>query len=284
MERVHELKVHETKVQETKVHELNQLRGFQVVLSSFLKRFSESQSDRIDLLEGIEQLDRIVAESGSGKTPPGAVDEWMKSYMPLAKRSSLAPEDRERISALLLELQRSSDGMVSDERMNAEVNSLAKLRQKITDWRTRSEAEEQMTDGATSSLNTAPLRASPVSVDRTQKTGARKIILKRRSETEQPDHTARFIETLWSELEYFEQDMFKGQHALSRLNDMLNCAETKIDPMYLHLAGSFIYFLSNEGYKMAPYVKRLRHIEKIREKATAGIVSPGQSSKAGVTP
>lgn len=265
-----------------RVHELNQLRGFQVVLSSFLKRFSETQSVRINLLEGIERLDRIVAEAAGGKTDPGAVDEWMKSYMPLAKRSSLAPEDRERISALLLELQRSADGPVSDERMNAEINSLAKLRQKITDWRTRSEAEEQITTGETSDFSGPPLRARSVSVEPTHTTGARKIVLKRKSETDQPDLAGRFIEMLWSELEYFEQDTFKGQHALSRLKDMLDCAETKIDPMYLHLAASFIYFLGREGYKMAPYVKRLRQIEKIRDDIQASARPGGQTSQVSV--
>lgn len=265
-----------------RVHELNQLRGFQVVLSSFLKRFSETQSVRINLLEGIERLDRIVAEAGSGKTDPGAVDEWMKSYMPLAKRSSLAPEDRERISALLLELQRSADGQVSDERMITEVNSLAKLRQKITDWRTRSEIEDQIAASETSDFRGPPLRARSVSVDQTQQTGARKIILKRKSETDQPDLSGRFIETLWSELEYFEQDDFKGQHALSRLKDMLDCAETKIDPMYLHLAASFIYFLGREGYKMAPYVKRLRQIEKIRDNIQASVLAGGQTPQASL--
>lgn len=275
-----------------RVHELNQLRGFQVVLSSFLKRFCDTQSEKINLLEGIEKLDRIVAESGGGgvkgKTDTAAaVDEWMQSYMQLAKRSSLAPEDRERISALLLELQRKSDEPASEERMNAEINSLAELRQKIANWRDRSEAGEMMSETQTipfAKLDSMKVpvtsRARSVSVEPKRTSGPRRIVLKRRSETDQPDLTGRYIEMLWSELEYFEQNSLKGQHALSWLNDMLNCAETKTDPMYLHLAGSFIYFLRREGYKMAPYVKRLRNIEKRLETARENYPIRGRSLQA----
>ncbi|MFQ5606429.1 MAG: hypothetical protein ACE5GA_00670 [Candidatus Zixiibacteriota bacterium] len=263
-----------------RIHELNQLKGFRVALTSFLTRFGESQKDRIELLEGIDRLDQIVAEASQGEVDSSKVDQWMKKYMPLAKKSSLADHDRARISALLLEMQRGANSAVSDERMNSEVDSLARLRQKVADWRTRSVMDEaelaaesntssgaidttERTDGEVSVPLTSPrpvvARDSAPAQTKTQ--GSRKFILKRKSEGTEPDLGQRFIEALWSELDYMEQDARRGQHALTRLNDILNCAETKTDPMFTHLAGSFIYFLRREGYKMSPYVKRLRRIE-----------------------
>ena len=49
-------------------------------------------------------------------------------------------------------------------------------------------------------------------------------------------------------------------HLLTVLDDLLSSAESKTDRMYEHLAASLIYFLRLEGYKVDPYVKRLRRI------------------------
>jgi hypothetical protein len=51
-------------------------------------------------------------------------------------------------------------------------------------------------------------------------------------------------------------------HLLTCLDDVLKSAEAKTDPMYRHLAASMIYFLQMEGYKVDPYVKQLRRINK----------------------
>jgi hypothetical protein len=51
-------------------------------------------------------------------------------------------------------------------------------------------------------------------------------------------------------------------HILSYLDDALKSAEAGRDQFYLHLAGSIIYFLKINGYKIDPYVKRLKNLEK----------------------
>jgi hypothetical protein len=48
------------------------------------------------------------------------------------------------------------------------------------------------------------------------------------------------------------------------LDDVLKSAEAKEDPMYVHLAASIIYFMRMNGYKVGPFVKRLKEIEKIK--------------------
>jgi hypothetical protein len=51
------------------------------------------------------------------------------------------------------------------------------------------------------------------------------------------------------------------------LDDILKNAETKIDPIYMHMAGSIIYYLKNKGYKIEPYVRKLKFLEKGEQKA-----------------
>ena len=53
-------------------------------------------------------------------------------------------------------------------------------------------------------------------------------------------------------------------HLLSALDDILRSAELKNDSMYAHLAGSMIYYLKANGYKVEPFVKRLKDIEQKR--------------------
>ncbi|MEE9442821.1 MAG: hypothetical protein V3V99_09170 [candidate division Zixibacteria bacterium] len=53
----------------------------------------------------------------------------------------------------------------------------------------------------------------------------------------------------------------KHGHLLTCLNDIIKSAESKTDSVYLHMAASVIYFLQMEGYKVDPYVKKLKEIK-----------------------
>lgn len=88
--------------------------------------------------------------------------------------------------------------------------------------------------------------------------GAFRLTLKRPKE--QASLMDRFRTLISRESEEVNMLMARSDHLLTCLDDVLKSAEAKSDPMYRHLAASMIYFLKLEGYKVDPYVKRLRHL------------------------
>ncbi|MCK5125576.1 MAG: hypothetical protein KAR42_04915 [candidate division Zixibacteria bacterium] len=57
----------------------------------------------------------------------------------------------------------------------------------------------------------------------------------------------------------------RNDHLLTCLDDLLKSADAKQDYMFEHMAATLIYFLQMEGYKVDPYVKKLRIIRNNRK-------------------
>lgn len=72
--------------------------------------------------------------------------------------------------------------------------------------------------------------------------------------------TERFHRLLRQELDEMEFLLDKHDHLFTCLDDVLKTAELRQDKTYRHLAASLVYFLQSEGFKVDPYVKRLRRI------------------------
>jgi len=89
--------------------------------------------------------------------------------------------------------------------------------------------------------------------------GSIKLTLKNKSE--EASLADRFYSLLRRESEELNMLLAEHDHLLTVLDDLLLSAEAKTDGMYKHLAASLIYFLKHEGYKVDPYVKRLRNIQ-----------------------
>jgi len=90
----------------------------------------------------------------------------------------------------------------------------------------------------------------------------RRVVLSRPPEISEQDLTDQYLELIKNEVEQITYYKEQGDHILSMLDDILKSASVKTDPLYLHMAGSIIYFLKNKGYKIEPYVKKLRFLEK----------------------
>ncbi len=268
---------------ESREKTLNRLKGSRVALESFLERYSDSQSTRIDALEGIEWLDRIVGEATLGNFDNSEIERWMSQHRELAQSTTLSIQDRKRIAALLLELQSKSDSSdteaPAEETTPAETDGAAALRQRFATWKERSgsvgvssvESRLNVTESTlpiTESVTTSAASLSSVSEktssrkNTSHKNTSQKIILRRRSENAEIGLFERVTEQVWAELDLLYQEFETSEHALTKLDQLLKLAESKTDPMYLHLAGSLIYFLKIEGFRMAPYAERLRKAEK----------------------
>lgn len=272
MERVHAV---------TDLERLNNLKGFEVALESFLNRYADAQAPQATALEGIERLDQILKESRMGARTRVQVEEWMQTYGGLAGAPELPVELRRRISHMLLDVQsrltdQTKEGLTSEgEPDNFALND---ARERFLRWRDRSGSTVEQTFAppdtppenkvVADASESAPKSGAQPNQNSTKTAKINKVTLRRSAEKTDENLTGAFFETLWSEMEYLEHVMDSGEHALTILDEMLSCADAKIDPMYQHLAASFIYFLKQRGYKMAPYVQRLREISIARETAT----------------
>lgn len=293
MERVHTVSESDTdSTTEEQRRQLNRLKGFKVALESFLSRYADAQTPLVNALEGIEQLDRILKSSRMGAETRLQVEEWMNVYGSLANSDELPNDMRRRISRMLLEVQ---TGLT--EQTGAELESSASqdnvalidARERFLRWRERSGVEPATEEAPTV---TAPLGAirsrsqsvsvaseeistTPSTTTNTKTSEAtaqnRKVVFRKPAESTDSVRTVKdnkdnllggFFEMMWSQMEFVEHVMDSGIHPLTVLDDMLANAEAKTDPLYQHLAASFIYFLKQRGYKMAPYVQRLRSISK----------------------
>lgn len=249
--------------------ELSRLRGFSVALQSTLERFVVINGQRIDIFAGIERLDRLVRDAALGAVDSDAVDDWMSRYSILAESDTLAPEVRSRVSRMLLELQTQIDQPLTRDRSpESRRDEITRIRERFANWRARSVETPPAAAGATDKLaetlaarRSAPLEGEP--------NAPRRIILRRQPE-ESAELINRFFERMWSQMEYLEHEIDSGRHALTVLDDLLAMAEAKVDPQYKHLAASLIFFLKQEGFKMAPYIQRLRELPDRTESPAAG--------------
>lgn len=96
--------------------------------------------------------------------------------------------------------------------------------------------------------------------------GGRPLRLVLRATREEASLSDRFHALLRREAEEVNMLLAEREHLMTCLDDVLSSAELKRDRMHHHLAASLIYFLKMEGYKVEPYVRRLRRVTEILEK------------------
>jgi hypothetical protein len=106
----------------------------------------------------------------------------------------------------------------------------------------------------------ANLRLAEELKDRLKALGQGIFRLTLKAPEEQASLADRFYSLLRRESEELNMLLSEQDHMLTCLDDLLKSAEVRKDIMYRHLAASLIYFLQLEGYKVDPYIKRLRHL------------------------
>ena len=93
--------------------------------------------------------------------------------------------------------------------------------------------------------------------------GPGKTTLKRGEEIREDDSIALFSTTL-EDIQGLYLDMAERQkHVLSVLEDALKSARLQKNRQALLLAGFLIYYLKQGGYKVSPYVRRLKDAERV---------------------
>jgi hypothetical protein len=183
------------------------------------------KSQSIDFLTGLDRLDDIAADLRRGINADDRLTRFFADNKGWLEDPSLSATQKNRAGTLLKE---------AGEALSARPDPEAvKLNQEAEDW--------------SRALGVRPLR------------------LTLKAPQEQASLSDRFHALLRREAEELNMLLSEREHLMTCLDDILSSAELKQDRMHHHLAASLIYFLKQEGYKVEPYVRRLRRIQDMME-------------------
>ena len=205
------------------MNRLETLKNFEMTLERFLTSVGKLETEQISTLRSINVLDDIARDSLKGRYVNNRLGDWMAKNRLLVDEGRLKKSAISAVGNLLSEIRKGLD--ISDPESK-------KLSEEIENWRAK---------------GIVP---------------GRKLVLARPPENPDQDISLKFSKLFKQEADLLAFYFEKGDHILSILDDLLKSAEAKEDPMYMHLAGSIIYFLKGGGYKIEPYVKRLKAVEK----------------------
>jgi len=204
---------------------LETLKKLETTLESFLDRLIASEPGQPDFCRELETLGDIKRDSLRGRHINSRLGNWFARNNNFWEGSKLQDSEIADISNMLREIKKGLDDSDPESK---------KLSDEIAHWH-----ENRVIPG-------------------------RKLVLKKKQSENQSGISEKFTELLNKEAEYFSKALDNKKHLLSLLDDVLKSAEAKEDPMFIHLAGSIIYYLKMRGYKVGPFVKRLKEIEEIK--------------------
>lgn len=194
-------------------------------LTHLIDGMLERKGIQVDFLIGLNQLDDILQRHNSGKLVTNELAGYIAEYREIFTAKTLAGPHKKRLGEALSIFYRDFLGS-----KDADSDKLA---DEIKDWL------KELGDHSF------------------------KITLK--GPTEQASLADRFYSLLHRESQEINILLEQNDHLLTCLDDLLKSAEAKEDYMYQHLAATLIYFLQMEGYKVDPYVKKLREIRNKRK-------------------
>ena len=208
------------------------LKRLEQTLESFLDRAVFVKADRIRVLGGINRLDDIARKAVTGDDPTDLMGGWFAEHNRLLNSEALTTAEHNRISDILGEIRR--EIRVNDQSSPA-VNKIAS---EIDKWR----------------------QLKPTGV---------KLVLKRGPEVAETAVEEPTIAKFHSELDkivaMFADSSVGKKHLISVLDDTLKKATLQKSRDALILSGLLIYYLKLSGYKVDPFVKRLKDAELIQK-------------------
>ncbi len=206
---------------------LNTLKKLESNLKHLLTSVARLETDQIETLNSINVLDDIARDSLKGRYVNNRLGSWMAKNRVLVDEGRLKKTAISAVGNLLSDIKNGLDKTDPESK---------KLFDEIDSWFTK---------------GVVP---------------GRRVVLSRPPEISESDLTEQYYELFKKETEQLTYYKEHGDHILSMLDDILKNAEVKNDPIYLHMAGSIIYYLKNKGYKIDPYVRKLRFLEKGEKK------------------
>jgi len=189
-------------------------------LKRLIENMLERKKDQIAFLTALNRLDDIITAFDAGEPYVENLTVFLKQYRDKVDPASLSKAQKKRLGDFLNEICR-------------------RLRTKE--------------DGDSEKLATE-IR------DRLHDLGEGGFRITIKKPAEKASLADRFQMMMKQEMDEMGMQLSRQDHLLTCLDDILRSAETKTDRMYQHLAATIIYFLRMEGYKVDPYVERLKRI------------------------
>jgi len=207
---------------------LQVLKKLESTLENFLGQAVEPKKTSIEMRNSIDTLDNIAGESLRGRYISNQLTNWLSQNRFFLESDNINESEITKVANFLSNIKSGLDN--SDPRSQ-------ELIKEIDNWRDKGVIPK------------------------------RKLILKLKPKTGEKNLLKEFMDIVSRESLYINSGEFDNMHLLSVLDDILKSAELKEDRMFIHLAGSIIYYLKANGYKVDPFVKRLKEIEqkKLRE-------------------
>ncbi|MFH2037489.1 MAG: hypothetical protein ABIJ45_13890 [Candidatus Zixiibacteriota bacterium] len=202
---------------------LETLKTLESTLVSFLEGAVEIESDRLSNFKSIDMLEEIASDCLRGRYINNRLGNWLAVNRNILDTHQYDEKEVSMIGNLLDDIKKGLDE--SDP-------GTKKLTSEIADLKEHGFKPK------------------------------RKLVLKLHHKAEENKLLDDLNNMLKTESKIFDSGEYSGKHLLTALDDILKSAELKPDPMYVHLAASMIYFLKMNGYKISPFVKRLKEIEK----------------------
>lgn len=204
---------------------LQVLKKLESTLEDFLAAAVEADDEQIRAFRSVDSLNDIARDSLRGRIINSRLRNWFEQNKPLLQSDRPGEPEITSIANLLSDIKSGLDDSNPESR---------KLSEEISLWRSKGIIPK------------------------------RKLVLKSRAKASESDPVDGFMAVLARESDHLNSGEFEGRYLLSILNDVLKSAEAKEDKMFIHLAGSIIYYLKMKGYKVAPFVGRLKKIEQNR--------------------
>lgn len=215
------------------------LTRLEQLLESFLDRAVSLKEERLRVIDGINRLDDIArSDITSPDRLTDRLGDWFADHRNWLNSSALRPSDVSRIGTILANIRRE---MPADDDASP---AARKIRAEIVRWQ-------------------EPVRE----MEETKATTTPRLVLKRPAETapkvvEQEDAITRFGKLLDRMSALFADFSGNKKHILSALDDSLRAALLQRNKDALLLSAYMIYFLRLHGYKVEPFVKRLKDAER----------------------
>ena len=215
------------------------LEALEKRLESFLDEAIDLKEDRLGGLAGLHRLDIITRGFMEGDSLTDDIGNWFGDHSAWPGSDRIKAPDRNRISLMLGQIQKEIHASQDDSPATRKISS------EINRWSER-------------------LRQT----DESQKE-KHKLVLKRQPESAAgalaADTRPAFAESLERTTGLFLDLAGNRHHLMSVLDEALKSAVLGQNKEALLLSASIIYYLKRNGYKVEPFIKRLKEAESVHQ-------------------
>lgn len=221
---------------------LRTLKSLEVLIESFLTRAVAQKDARMAVLDSLNRLDDLARACRDGDDVGDEVAEWIAHRQDWTQRGRLRAGDISRMESMLGDI---SQRIRNQERLSPAHEKVAEV---IDEWRRHgSQAAGKVT-----------LKRGPETVSEDA------------AASEPPTDSIGLFENILEQSAGLLAELAQGRgHLLSVLDDSLRKALVQKNKQALLLSAYIIYYLRLGGYKVSPYVERLKQAEKVFKEAKA---------------